>query len=242
MTSQHQLARSSGPGGRQPRFSRSLRSSASRSTGCHGSIRSSSRNSAGARQQVTSGNAYSKIAVAIAFGFIAGRIVDRIRPAPSDAGRHPDGRHRTRRTVLCDELGAFYFFYAFNALGYVCGGPLPNQVLLSRWFDKGRGKAMGIAYLGIGVGGALVPLLAYALDAEFRLARRTAMAWRPDDSGLAAGCVFRARAERRSGRRTAASRFRSRRSCRVRPSICCSSAAWRPSAPSVGRCRTWRCI
>ena len=51
-------------------------------------------------------------------------------------------------------MSAFYLFYAFNALGYVCGGPLPNQVLLSRWFDKGRGKAMGIAYLGIGVGGA----------------------------------------------------------------------------------------
>jgi len=38
----------------------------------------------------------------------------------------------------------------------VCGGPLPNQVLLSRWFDTGRGKAMGFAYLGIGVGGWLV--------------------------------------------------------------------------------------
>jgi nitrate/nitrite transporter NarK len=45
----------------------------------------------------------------------------------------------------------------------VCGGPLPNQVLLSRWFDSGRGKAMGVAYLGIGVGGAVVPLLAYSL-------------------------------------------------------------------------------
>jgi hypothetical protein len=54
----------------------------------------------------------------------------------------------------------FYLFYLFNALGYVCGGPLPNQVLLSRWFDKARGKAMGIAYLGIGIGGAIVPLLA----------------------------------------------------------------------------------
>jgi MFS family permease len=35
--------------------------------------------------------------------------------------------------------------------------------MLSRWFDAGRGRAMGIAYLGIGVGGALVPLLAHAL-------------------------------------------------------------------------------
>jgi MFS family permease len=36
-------------------------------------------------------------------------------------------------------------------------------VLLSRWFDAGRGKAMGVAYLGIGIGGALVPLVAHAL-------------------------------------------------------------------------------
>ena len=63
-------------------------------------------------------------------------------------------------------LGAFYLFYTFNALGYVCGGPLPNQVLLSRWFDKGRGKAMGIAYLGIGVGGALVPIARVRADAD----------------------------------------------------------------------------
>jgi sugar phosphate permease len=64
-------------------------------------------------------------------------------------------------------LWMFYVFYLFNAVGYVCGGPLPNQVLLSRWFDKARGKAMGFAYLGIGVGGALVPLLSNWLTSEF---------------------------------------------------------------------------
>jgi hypothetical protein len=45
----------------------------------------------------------------------------------------------------------FYFFYILNALGFVCGGPLPNQVLLSECFEKSRGKAMGFAYLGIGI-------------------------------------------------------------------------------------------
>jgi MFS family permease len=64
-------------------------------------------------------------------------------------------------------LWMFYLFYLCNALGYVCGGPLPNQVLLSRWFDKSRGKAMGFAYLGIGIGGALVPLLAHHLAGAF---------------------------------------------------------------------------
>jgi sugar phosphate permease len=36
-------------------------------------------------------------------------------------------------------------------------------VMLSGWFRAARGRAMGIAYLGIGVGGALVPLIANAL-------------------------------------------------------------------------------
>jgi MFS family permease len=40
-------------------------------------------------------------------------------------------------------------------------------VLLSRWFDKERGRAMGFAYLGIGIGGAVVPLLAHALTTQF---------------------------------------------------------------------------
>jgi sugar phosphate permease len=39
-------------------------------------------------------------------------------------------------------------------------------VLVSRWFDKTRGKVMGIAYLGIGVGGAIVPLLSAWLTAR----------------------------------------------------------------------------
>jgi sugar phosphate permease len=115
------------------------------------------------RQQVTSGNAYSKIAVAILFGFLAGRIVDRFGPRRLMlAGIVMAGLALVGLSYVTT-LGAFYLFYAFNALGYVCGGPLPNQVLLSRWFDQSRGKAMGIAYLGIGIGGALVPLLAFAL-------------------------------------------------------------------------------
>ena len=118
------------------------------------------------RAQVTSGNALSKLLVGPLFGFMAGWVVDRFGP---------------RRLMLAGILMAggaliglswtsalwmFYFFYLFNALGYVCGGPLPNQVLLSRWFDKSRGKAMGFAYLGIGAGGALVPLLSHWLTGE----------------------------------------------------------------------------
>ncbi len=111
------------------------------------------------RSQVTSGNAISKLLVGPALGFFTGWMVDRFGP---------------RRMMLAgvvmvsvaliglgsmSSLGMFYFFYLFNALGYLCGGPLPNQVLLSRRFDRSRGKALGIAYLGIGAGGAVVPLI-----------------------------------------------------------------------------------
>ena len=82
------------------------------------------------------------------------------RAATGDDGRHPDGRRRAGRSGAVSAVWSFYVFYFFNALGYVCGGPLPCQVLVSRWFEKTRGKAMGIAYLGIGIGGAIVPLLA----------------------------------------------------------------------------------
>jgi sugar phosphate permease len=113
------------------------------------------------RTQVTSGNAISKLVVGPLLGFAAGWFIDRFGP---------------RRFMLAGILltGAalwglgsmtalwmFYAFYLLNALGYVCGGPLPNQVLLSRWFRERRGTAMGVAYLGIGLGGAAVPWLVY---------------------------------------------------------------------------------
>jgi len=114
------------------------------------------------RQAVTSGNAYSKIGVALVFGLIAGVIVDAFGPRRLMlvgivmAG----GALVGLSTVTSSAFWLFYLFYGFNALGYVFGGPLPNQVMLSRYFDAGRGKAMGIAYLGIGIGGAIVMQLA----------------------------------------------------------------------------------
>ena len=119
------------------------------------------------RQQVTSGNAYSKLIIGPLFGYVAGWLIDRYGP---------------RRLLLVgilmaggaliglgqvSTLAGFYLFYVFNALGYVFGGPLPAQVLLSRWFTTGRGKAMGFAYLGIGIGGTVVPGLAYWLTTSF---------------------------------------------------------------------------
>jgi len=119
------------------------------------------------RTIVTSGNALGKLIVAPLFGFFTGWLIDKYGP-----------RRLMMAGVLmmgialfglsfADSLPLFYLFYLFNALGYLCGGPLPCQVLISRWFTKNRGKAMGIAYLGIGTGGALVPLIAAGLEKHY---------------------------------------------------------------------------
>jgi sugar phosphate permease len=119
------------------------------------------------RAQVTSGNALSKLVVGPVFGFIAGWLVDRFGPRRlMMAGVLMAGAALVGLGSI-STLGMFYFFYMLNALGYVCGGPLPNQVLLSRRFDKARGKAMGFAYLGIGLGGAAAPWISHALVQHF---------------------------------------------------------------------------
>ncbi len=119
------------------------------------------------RAQVTSGNALSKLVVGPVFGFIAGWIIDRFGPRRVMMAGILMAGGALVGLGWVSTLGMFYLFYFFNALGYVCGGPLPNQVMLSRWFDKSRGKAMGFAYLGIGIGGATVPWISHALIQHF---------------------------------------------------------------------------
>jgi MFS family permease len=119
------------------------------------------------RAQVTSGNALSKLIVGPVFGFLAGWLVDRFGPRSLlIAGTLMAGFALLGLGSIAT-LPWFYFFYLLNALGYVCGGPLPCQVLVSRWFVKARGKAMGFAYLGIGVGGACVPWVSRFLVERF---------------------------------------------------------------------------
>jgi sugar phosphate permease len=119
------------------------------------------------RTQVTSGNALSKLLVGPLFGFVAGWVVDRFGPRRLMMSGIVMAGVALIGLAHMTSLWMFYAFYLLNALGYVCGGPLPNQVLLSRWFDKARGKAMGFAYLGIGIGGYLVLFLSPRLVNAF---------------------------------------------------------------------------
>ncbi len=118
------------------------------------------------RAKVTSGDAVAKIVVGL-FGFFVGWLMDKFGPK----------RLMVIGVLMCglafiglghfNTLWQFYFFYILSATSYLLAGALPNQVLISRWFTSGRGKAMGIAYLGVGVGGMLVPQIARWLNTQY---------------------------------------------------------------------------
>src|SRR5207244_10450597 len=68
--------------------------------------------------------------------------------------------------ILMGSMTRLWQYYALcvtEVVGYVLTGPIPNQVLISNWFHVRRGRAMGYAYLGLGLGGAISPLLINAL-------------------------------------------------------------------------------
>lgn len=63
----------------------------------------------------------------------------------------------------------FYFFYL--ALGLLLNGvgPIPYGNVVSHWFDRRRGLALGLTMLGIGFGAMIIPSLTQQLIAKFGL-------------------------------------------------------------------------
>jgi MFS family permease len=76
--------------------------------------------------------------------------------------------------VLCaalwvgSSLWQLYLFYALLNIGMTAGSaPVPYGVVISHWFNRYRGIALGLSMMGIGVGSVVVPILAERLIAMF---------------------------------------------------------------------------
>ena len=69
--------------------------------------------------------------------------------------------------VFSGSLLQFYFFYA--ALGFFVhgSGPVPYGYVVSHWFDRRRGLALGLMMLGIGAGAIIMPSFAQLLITGF---------------------------------------------------------------------------
>jgi MFS family permease len=67
--------------------------------------------------------------------------------------------------LLSAKLWAFYLFCGL--LGFVGSGPapIPHVKVISRWFDRHRGLALGFTMFGIGSGAIVMPVLAQRLIA-----------------------------------------------------------------------------
>jgi MFS family permease len=49
----------------------------------------------------------------------------------------------------------YYFLWFVYTVGYILSGPIPHQIIMSHWFRKKRGMAMGFLYGGFGLVAAL---------------------------------------------------------------------------------------
>ncbi len=58
-------------------------------------------------------------------------------------------------SAMTGSLPLYFFLYFVYTVGYIFSGPIPHQILVSHWFQKKRGRAMGIVYVGVGLFGAL---------------------------------------------------------------------------------------
>ncbi len=69
--------------------------------------------------------------------------------------------------ALGTSIWQFYLFYAALGLIGISMSPIPYGVVVSHWFNRRRGLALGFMMLGVGLGAIVAPLLAQRLIAAF---------------------------------------------------------------------------
>jgi len=81
---------------------------------------------------------------------------------------------------MTGSIAVYYGLYFLYTFGYILSGPIPHQIIVSHWFRRNRGMAMGIVYVGVGLVGAFGPSIIKPITAQYGY--RMAL--------LAIGCVM----------------------------------------------------
>jgi MFS family permease len=119
------------------------------------------------RSQVTQGFLLGMLIVGLPTGLLAGAFIDRIGARSVILA----GIGFTGASLLL--MGSMTRFWHYELLcvmeilGFALAGPIANQVLVAHWFRALRGRAMGYAYLGLGLGGVVAPPLINFLIQRF---------------------------------------------------------------------------
>ncbi len=71
----------------------------------------------------------------------------------------------------------YYLAWGLYMVGYFLAGPIPHQIIISNWYKKRRGFAMGVTYVGVAVVGGLCNLLAPFLVNTLNLHYTSALQW-----------------------------------------------------------------
>ena len=111
------------------------------------------------RAQLTQGFLLGFVFAGLPFGIIAGALIDRVG---ARAVILVGVALVAGSLILMSRITEFWQFEVLcivEVIGYVFAGPIANQVLVARWFERRRGQAMGYAYLGLGLGGVVAPIL-----------------------------------------------------------------------------------
>lgn len=64
-------------------------------------------------------------------------------------------------------IGFYFVLYLLYTIGYIFSGPIPHQILVSYWFEKKRGTAMGVVYVGVGLFGGLGSFFVRFMTAKY---------------------------------------------------------------------------
>jgi MFS family permease len=68
---------------------------------------------------------------------------------------------------MTGNIDVYYFLWFLYTFGYILSGPIPHQIMVSHWFKRNRGSAMGIVYVGVALVGAGGPSLIKPLTEKY---------------------------------------------------------------------------